>query len=392
MPRKNPAKTKVENNDFDFEMPKKKVLMAITKGNWGGAQRYVFDLATNIPKNSFEVVVAYGQGNNLEEKLSRKGIRTIRVSNLGRDIKIFCDLSTFFSLLKIIRKEKPDILHLNSSKIGGIGALAGRITGVKNIVFTGHGWAWNEDRNWLSKALITLAHWLTILMSHKVIAVSGKIASEIKRLPLVNNSKIIVIHNGISSIEYEERFAARALLGDKVSEKFWVGAIAELHKNKGLDTLIEAFGKISDRHSDTALVIVGEGEERKKLASQIEKLSLSKKAVLLGFVDDAGRLLKAFDILVLPSRTEAFPYVPLEAGLAQLPLIATKVGGVPELISDNKNGLLIEPGDSDELAEKIDELLENSTKATVLGHNLRKTVEKDFSTSSMVEKTLSVYN
>lgn len=374
-------------------MPKKKkILFAITKGNWGGAQRYVFDLATNLPKNSFEVVVACGQGDRLKKKLAVKNIKVIKIAGLDRDISVGSDLSAFYSILQIIKAEKPDILHLNSSKIGSIGALAGRLSGVRQIIFTGHGWAWNEKRNFFSKFLILTAHWLTILLSHKIIAVSENIAQQIKRLPGIEKANIVVVHNGISDTEYLERFTARTELNIKATGKFWIGAISELHNNKGLDVLIAAYAEVTKRHSDTALVIIGEGEKRSELTEQIESLNLGKKVYLLGFVEDARKYLKAFDILVMSSRTEAFPYVPLEAGLAQLPLIATAVGGIPELIQDGTNGFLVRPNDSDELSGKISELLQNTTQATILGHNLRKTVEKNFSTDLMVEKTLSIYN
>ncbi len=380
------------NSTSMTSVPKKKILFAITKGNWGGAQRYVFDLATHMPTDQFEVSVVCGEGEQLPEKLQEKHIRVIRLSSLKRNMNISDDLSSFFALYKIFQKEKPDIIHLNSSKIGGIGGLAGRLTGISKIIFTGHGWAWNEDRDPISKALITLGHWATVLLSHKTIAVSEKIKNEINRLPFIGTTKVIVIHNGVDDIEYVERFASRAELNGNISEKFWIGTIAELHKNKGLDTLIRAFADISKSHVDTALVIIGEGEERQNLKQLIRKLQLDKKVHLLGFKENASQFLKAFDVFVLPSRTEALPYVPLEAGLAQLPVIASNVGGIPEIISTGKNGVLVEANHVSEFSTSISTLLDDSTKAATFGHNLRKTVEEKFSISSMVEKTIAVYN
>ncbi len=371
---------------------KKKILFAVTKGNWGGAQRYVFDLATNMPKDQFDVTVLCGEGERLTNKLSDKKVRTIKLKTLQRDISIAKDFLSFFELLKILIKEKPDILHLNSSKIGGIGALAGRFTGVPLIVFTGHGWAWNEDRGLISKFIITTLHWFTVELSHKTIAVSHKIADQILRLPLITKEKIFVVHNGITGTDYLERFAARQALDRKVTEKFWIGTIAELHKNKGLDNLIQAYSYIAESNPDAALLIIGEGEERTALTHLIGKLGLTKKVHLLGFVSDAPQFLKAFDVFVLPSRTEAFPYVPLEAGLAQLPVVASKVGGIPEVITDKKNGLLVNSGDIHALKSAIKELLEDSAEAANFGHNLRKTVEENFTVEHMVQRTLSVYN
>jgi glycosyltransferase involved in cell wall biosynthesis len=230
------------------------------------------------------------------------------------------------------------------------------------------------------------------MFAHKVIAVSAKVRNEIMRLPFVGKEKVSVVHNGIDDIEYAERFSARATIAGKVTEKFWIGTIAELHHNKGLDILIRAFAHISKEQPDTTLLIIGEGEERKRLMLLIHSLNLSKKVHLIGFIDNARAYLKAFDVFVLSSRTEAFPYVPLEAGLAQLPVVTTRVGGIPEVISDGKNGLLVEKENVNQLAAAIQELLQDSTKAAVFGHNLRKTVEENYSIHSMVQKTIAIYN
>ncbi len=377
---------------MDNTVSKKKILFAITKGSWGGAQKYVFDLATNLPKDRFDVVVLCGEGEQLEAKLAEKNIRVIRLGSLQRNMSLGKDLDSFFSVWKIVADEKPDILHLNSSKIGGIGALAGRLAGVPQIIFTGHGWAWNENRSPISKSLITLAHWATILLAHTTIAVSEKIKQQIRNLPFISTSKVAVIHNGIDHIEFLERFTARSGVNGTISEKFWVGTIGELHTNKGLDTLITAFAEVSKSHVDTALLIIGEGEERAHLTALIQKMGMQKKIHLLGFKENAASLLKAFDVFVLPSRTEAFPYVLLEAGLAQLPVVATRVGGIPEVVVEGKNGLLVSPNESFALSRAIDQILEDSTKAAMFGHNLRKTVEERFSIEHMVEKTIAIYN
>src|ERR1700734_3367295 len=123
-----------------------KVLFLITKGTWGGAQRYVFDLATNIPRGRFEAVVAYGQKGKLAEDLTNAGVRTLQLPSLGRDVAVVSDIKSFFEILKLLRKERPDVLHLNSSKAAALGAPAARIAGVKKIIFTVHGWPFRENR------------------------------------------------------------------------------------------------------------------------------------------------------------------------------------------------------------------------------------------------------
>jgi|CXWK01.1.fsa_nt_gi glycosyltransferase involved in cell wall biosynthesis len=371
---------------------KKKILFAITKGTWGGAQKYVFDLATEISQHDFEVTVLCGTGGTLAAKLAEHGVRVIELPDLARDVSLSKDFASFYKLYETLRAERPDILHLNSSKMGAMGALAGRLARVPKIIFTGHGWAWNENRSFLSKTLITIIHWLTVLLTHHTITVSQKTKSEVERLPFINPSKLELIYNGVHDVDYIERFAARAELGSTISEKFWIGTISELHKNKGLDTLVRAFADLAAVHPNTTLVIIGEGEERRSLTSLIARLGLRKQVHLLGFKENASRFLKSLDVFVLSSRTEAFPYVILEAGLAQLPVVATRVGGIPEVIIDQNNGLLVPSGNTFATANALRILLEDSAQAAELGHNLRKTVEERFSVDTMVQKTIAVYN
>lgn len=372
--------------------PKKdKIIYLITKGNWGGAQRYVFDLATNLPRELFDVAVAIGEGEILEKKLKGAGIRTIRIESLRRDINIFHDFTVFFSIMKLLRAERPEVLHVNSSKAGALGALAGRITGVPKIIFTGHGWAWNEDRSIFSKSLITLIHWITIILSHKTIAVAENIKKQIEHLPFVSG-KIEVVYNGIEPIKFMERNEARRSLCIESKEKLWIGAISELHKNKGLDYLIEAFAEIAKENQDIALIIIGDGEEKKELSDLAEKLGIKDRTYLLGFVSNASVYLKAFDIFSLPSRTEAFPYAILEAGLAQTPIIASAVGGIPEAVKNGETGILIKRGDIKGLTDGINFLINDSTKAAEFSQAMRKSVEQVFSLSMMVENTMAVYN
>jgi len=376
---------------------KKKILYIITKGNFGGAQRYVFDLASNISKEDFDVSVAMGEGTSLSEKLKEKNIRTLSIPALKRDVNIFSDISAFLALYSLIQQERPDIVHLNSSKAGLLGALAVRILNLLKTndfklktIFTGHGWAFNEDRSLLSKAVLASLHTITILLSHKTIAVSKKIAEQISKFPFVKN-KIILIHNGTGSIVFLEKEAARKEIASTIRAPLWIGTTSELHTTKGLDFLIKAFGSVSTAHPEAELVIIGEGHERKKLEALIEEKNLTAKVHLVGFKADAARLLKAFDIFTLTSRSEGLPYSILEAGLAELPVIASRVGGIPEVIEQKRNGVLVEVGNIADIEYSLLELLSNEMKRMTLGKALKADVEEKFSFQQMLEETVELY-
>ncbi len=379
-----------------MEPRKTKIFYLITKGNFGGAQRYVFELATSLPKNQFEVTVIMGAGDFLRQKLLENKICVIQLANLDRDIHLAKDWKVLMKLWQIFRTEKPDIIHLNSSKIGGLGALAGRLAGIKKIIFTGHGWAFNEKRSLSAKRLIAFSHWLTMVLCHQVIAVSEQTKKDIADWPIIEH-KITVIHNGLPNIRFFEKSISRSNLLSGKNDKFWLGTIAELHKNKGLDILIEAFaGTVramlgSSLGWSLILVIIGEGEERERLEKLIADKRLTDRVFLLGRIDDARAYLKAFDMFILPSRTEAFPYAPLEAGLAGLPVIASEVGGLPEIIPAPEFGILVPPENIKELEKSLLYMIKRPAYRKIVSANLKKHIQETFSIKKMAEKTIELY-
>ncbi len=373
-------------------MSMRKILYCITKGNFGGAQRYVYDLATNINKIDYEVVVLCGEGEVLPKKLEDAHIRVIQVQSMQRDISIMKELKSFVELYKIFKQEKPDVIHLNSSKMGGSGAFIGRLVGIKNIIFTAHGFAFNEDRSHISKQILLFFHWITILLTHKTIMVSDKTMKDIDYLPFMKQ-KLIKIYNGIDTglDFYGKDEATRFLLKDKnisTVGKTILLSIGELHKNKGYDLFIPALKKVE---KDFIYLIIGEGEERNNIERLIENNDLKDKVFLLGRIENAYRYIKAADVFVLPSRTEAFPYVLLESGLAGACILASNVGGIPEVIEDDYNGILFEVSSESDILHKVNLLMEDGAMRETFGNRVRDKVMKQFSLERMVEGTVGVY-
>lgn len=375
--------------------PRKKILYVITKSNWGGAQKYVHDLAVSLPKDRFEPVVVFGGAGALEAKLKEAGVRTISLVSLQRDISVMGDIRSFFGLLSVFRRERPDIVHVNSSKVGGLGALAGRIVGTKRIVFTCHGWPWNEERSLPSLWTIRFLSWLTVMLSHVTIAVSERDLRDGRRLPWAEN-RIRLVHNGVREPEFIEKSAARGVLAGLARERgveisnadFLVGAIGELHKNKGYEYLLQAVSKLP---AHIKLAIIGEGEERARLERSIREGGLEKRAALLGFVENAPTYLRAFDAFALTSIKEGLPYVVIEAGYASLPVVATNVGGVKEIVEDMKSGILIQTRKPEDIAQAVELLRDDREKALAFGGRLHENILARFSLSRMVDSTIAVY-
>lgn len=384
------------------ENSKTKVLFVITKGNFGGAQRYVYDLATGLPKTKFDTVVACGDqdGDTLKNMLVAAGIRTLTLEGSGREIKAKGDFSVLKQIILFIKEEKPDVVHLNSSKISLLGALAvfwlrleklvGRYKdAVPRLVFTSHGWAFNEkNRSPIWKFVFWLSYYVTIIGSNHTIAVSEKTKKDISFLPFIKN-RIQVIHNGLDEFELLPKEEARSILAG--TEKRLILSIGELHPSKGYDVALKALTKLPDEiRNGVDYRIIGGGEEKEKLEQMIQELKLEDTVKLLGPIENAKKLLLGADILLFPSRNENLPYTILEAGFASLPIIATNVGGVPEIITDMKDGILVHKENSKEIREAIIYMVHNPERMKEFSIEIKKNITKNFSRNKMIKETARV--
>ncbi len=349
--------------------PKPKLIYLITKGNWGGAQKYVYQLAVSpLIRRSFDIEVVCGVDGELVERLRQKGVHVTVIPQKNR-------INPFGSLLEIMRlrsfliKRAPDMIHLNSSKMGLVGSLAGRLAGVPHIVFTAHGWTFNENRTLVMRLFLRGLFYLIVSLSSLTICV----AKEVKRqlhAPRFLKKRIVIIYNGLEKTLYPK--LPKLSEGSSVVH---VVSVGDLHSNKGQDTVLKILPHIENIHYH----IIGEGPLRPTIEKMITKKDLGTKVTLYGHVF-ASPLLSQYDVLIQPSRTEALPYVPLEALAAGLPVIARAVGGIPEIVEGVPHAKLYK--DDSELIE----ILKDIPKVKSLWNDPR------FDVETMTKKTLYEYN
>src|SRR3989338_6987196 len=320
----------------DTTMEKKKILYLITKATWGGAQKYVNDLATSLPKERFRIIVAYGTHGKLAENLSYEGITIHQFPSLDRDIAVIPDIKSFLEIYLYIKEIHPDIVHLNSSKAAALGALAARFTGVRSIIFTVHGWPFKEDRNALLRFGLYLISWFTALLSHTVIVVSKSDELRGKRMWFVRK-KIDYIPLAFKSLEMYTR--ARA--------------------------------------EESMYSIIGDGEEYSSLPNYAKELGVSQSISFESIASnkppenlstEASRYLPAFDIFILPSIKEGMPYVLLEAAAAGLPIVATEA--VRYEASSIPNILIVPSKSGDALASAVERISRKTPSQVSLGTRL----------------------
>jgi len=391
-----------------------KILYLVTQSDFGGAQKYVYDLATNISEN-FSILVAGGEcaftGTNqqaeqseLAKKLAEKNIRYIYLSRLKRAIKPWYDILALWQIIKLIRQEKPDIIHLNSSKISILGSLASlcvmryrarhadavRRAGALCVIYTVHGWVFNENLPAWQKLFYKILERFTARWKDRVICLSEMDKQIAVKQKIAPAKKIAVIYNGIAPINFLSRAEAREKLG-LPPDALVVGSIGNLYKNKGYDYLIDAVNKLQILDFRLQIVIIGQGPELNNLKSKIKNLKLEDTIKLFGTLPNAAHYLNAFDLYVCSSLKEGLPYSLLEAMQAGLPIVSTNVGAIPEILQDKKNGLLLEPKNPLILAQNIQHLIDNPDLAKKLGEQAKKDVMKRFTIEKMIEQTKKVY-
>lgn len=360
-----------------------KILYLVTKSNWGGAQKYVYDLAVAFSARKHDVAVAFGGNGDLASKLKEAHIRTISLDSLVRDVNLIKELRSSYSIYRLIKKERPDIFHVNSSKAGGLGSFFGRILGVKTVVYTVHGAPFREDRSNLVRQIFYFFTWVTCLFAHKVIAVSKQDEHDLGRMFFVRK-KVTTIYPGIVFNGQWERTTPK-------TRETRILTVAELHPNKGYMYGLEAFTNLYNEGLSVSYTIFGEGEDRQKIVEHISMKGLDMHVTLRGHGPPSQADWANHDVFLLPSIKEGLPYTLIEAGRAMLPVVSSITGGVPEIIRHEETGLLVVPKDVENLTKELRRLVVDRKFAKKLGQALHAHVAQNFSHAKMLVETAKVY-
>ncbi len=384
----------------------KKILYLVTQSKWGGAQKYVLDLTRHLQKQN-EVHIAYGksQDKNSEflKQCEKLGSKTIEIPYLVRDIDLGKDYLAMIDIYKLLNKENYNLIHLNSSKAGLLGALAAKLYNSNpmnirvRVVYTAHGYVFNEPLPNFKKQLYTMSEKFSSGMDHLIITVSEADRQLAIEKKISHPKKIFTIHNGLDFSQYNfwKREEALEKLNLK-NDKKYIATIASFYKTKGYPYLVEAVKLLRaaapEFLSQYQFVFIGDGPELANIKAQVKTADLESAIKFLGEIPDAHQYLKAFDLFVLPSVKEGLPYTILEAGLARIPVIASKVGGIPEIIEDKKTGLLTAPANPLALKDAIKNILSDKNLADNLAEKNEQNIRTNFSLNKTLSETEKLYS
>ena len=335
---------------------------------------------------------------NLSVILFNEGRLEKEIESLGVPVRVFPESrwgsgKIFLELVREFKKSNVRIIHTHKYKDTILAAPAAKLCGIPHVVRTVHGLREPFDGLQAFKMSCYEAIERTVHRScvDSIIGVSSQIAARYKADGEV--SRVTCIRNGIDlegkSVQVN-RWQIRKDLGID-SETCLIGTVGRLTPVKGITYLLQAARILLRRGTNVKVLIVGEGSIRQDLLTQTHDLGISDNVVFLGHREDTDALLQAMDIFVLPSLSEGIPMALLEAMAACRAIVASRVGGVPEIVEDGVEGFLVEPMDVNGLVERCGQLIESPELARKMGEQGRKRVERDFSATAMADRVALVY-
>jgi glycosyltransferase involved in cell wall biosynthesis len=349
-----------------------KILQYITPARLGGAEMHVLALSAELVRRGHQVTVLCPRGRPLVPELARAGLPYLAPRTMGK-----VDPVTLLRVAGWLRRGRYQVLHTHLSTASLLGSLAGRLAGVP-VVATVHGF----------NAAFSFRG------CPRLVAVSQAVREHLLRQG-IPPPRVRVICNGIS-LPVPADPAAVATVREQIGVPpggLLAGSLGRLRPEKGHRYLVEAMARLGERVDlpPLSLLLVGEGTEAGALQAQVERLGLAGRVHFAGFQRDIAPYLAAMDIFVLPSLREGLSISALEAMALRRPVVASRVGGTPEVVEEGKSGMLVPPADPESLAKAIAELIADPARAAAMGQAGRARVEANFTLEHMVSQLEHLY-
>jgi glycosyltransferase involved in cell wall biosynthesis len=369
----------------------------ITRLNVGGPALQATLLTARLDPTRFETLLVAGREGpregNMVELGSTDPVPVMVVPALGREISPLDDLLALWRLIVIARRFRPDVVHTHLAKAGFLGRIAGRLAGAPVIVHTYHGTVFSGYFSaWRSAVFVGLERWLGRISS-RLIAITPAQRRELIDLRLAPPDRIVEIALGFDLDRFAtpiDRREARAACGITAAGPL-IGIVARLVPIKDIPTFVHAVRILATRVPGLQAIVVGDGDDRPALEALVSELGLTDRVRFLGIRGDMPTVYAALDVVVLTSRNEGSPVSIIEAMSSRRAVVATKVGGVPDVVSDGESGLLAEPGDPEDVARKVERLLGDAALRSRLGERGQVIARARYGSARLVSDVTSLY-
>ncbi len=383
-------------------MPERvKVLRVIARLNVGGPALHVAYLTAGLRDRGYDTTLVAGTLARGEDSMAfvARGldVQVVTIPELGREISPIRDLVATLRLARLIRRERPQIVHTHTAKAGTVGRVAAWLAGGRQrpvVVHTFHG---HVLRGYFGPLRSLVFRWLEQWLARRttaLIAVSPQVRDDLVQLGVAPAEKFTVIRLGIELCERvagkDGRAETRRYLGIP-PDRFAVGWIGRMTAIKNTEDVLNAFKVLRERGVDATLCMVGDGPDREQLERRAHELEIMRDTLFLGYQHDVAPLYAAFDALVLPSSNEGTPVSVIEALAARTPVVATRVGGVPDVVREGKDGFLVETGDVESLADRLAQLASDPALRDRMGATARERVLPRYAVDRLVDDVDRLY-
>jgi len=346
-----------------------RVLRLFSRLNIGGPSRHVILLSEGLDRRGFTTRLLVGEESpregNLLDLAAEKGVGVERIAGLGREIRPAADLAVLWRLFRLMRQWRPQIVHTHTAKAGFVGRVAARLAGVPVIVHTFHGHVLHGYFGPAKTALFRFLERGASRLSDALVAVSEGVKRDLVGYGVAHAERVRVIPLGLELDGLSEALPSGGLRAEAGFDGSGpvVGLVGRLVPVKDVPTFLAAAARIGERRPEVRFAVVGDGEERARIEAERERLGLARAVSLLGWKRDLRPVLGDLDVVVNCSLNEGTPVALIEALAACRPVVATRVGGTPDLLAGGAHGLLVPPRDPEALASAILEVLERPEDA-----------------------------
>lgn len=379
-------------------MKRIKIAQVITRLDWGGSPDIVRIICSYLDPKLYDVTLITGltkyPSSKTKQFLQEFNSRVVIVPQLKRKINLWLDFRALLTLYFLFWRQKFDIVHTHTAKAGALGRLAAYFAKTKVIIHTPHGHNFYGYFNFLFSKIIIMLEKFFASFTDELIALTELEKKDLIRFKVASPEKIRLIYQGLELEDYAKinidrnkfRQSFNISLGQSV-----VGMIGRLEPVKGPQYFVQAVKFYAGQLNNAKFIIAGEGSLRKRLEKQVKNAGLEDRFIFIGWREDIREIISILDILVLPSLNEAVGMVLLEAASLGIPVIATNVGGIPEIVKDKQTGILVEPANYRALALAINYLLSNKQKSLEMSQAAKSWVRGRFKTQDMVNEISKLY-
>ncbi|MBI4619597.1 MAG: glycosyltransferase family 4 protein [Desulfobacterales bacterium] len=388
-------------------MEKVKVLHVITRLDKGGSAENTLLTTLGLNNNKYDVVLIKGlsiesdmsveERTYVDEGLKQaelKGVKLITVPSLIRRMNPILDIQALFRLYRLFLQEKPAIIHTHTSKAGILGRWASFFARVAIVVHTPHGHIFYGYYGKIKTKLFILLEKLTASLTDKIITLTRKEREEHIQFNISKPHKFVVIHSGVPLENFSKNLdnadELKKSLGIPITDLI-VGTVGRLVEIKGHRYLLDAARLVLNKVPNVTFLLIGDGHLMTELISHASALGIKNKVIFAGWRGDVPQLIDMFDIFVLPSLNEGMGRVLVEAMAMGKPIVASDIGGIPDIVKDRSNGILFPPRDVDAMAEAIIKLLLDRELARKMGKEGKKLAYPAYDASVMLRKIEGLY-